>query len=75
MKKRVHAYVDGALPERERAEVEAHVARCAPCAAELEQLQQLTALLASAPTRPVSAAFEQRLSAALRDPEAPPCLL
>lgn len=42
-KTRLDDYVDGLLPQSERADVEAHVAACEECAAELGRLQELLA--------------------------------
>lgn len=38
---RLHAYLDGQLPARERTEVEAHVAECAQCRARLDAAEEL----------------------------------
>jgi len=45
MQSKLGAYLDGELNPRSRAEVEAHLQKCANCREELESLQQLSHLL------------------------------
>ena len=42
----VHAYVDGALDRRRRAEIDEHLAQCVRCAAEIEISSGLRSLIA-----------------------------
>ena len=66
----IELYADGAAGERERTAVEQHVAGCDGCARALQQSRALRAALGAMPSRNVSAAFEQRLMAAVAE-EAP----
>jgi len=60
------AYLDGALAPAGRAEVEAHLARCAACRAERDRLAGALALLSRLPPAPPpSLTFEQRFYARL----------
>jgi anti-sigma factor RsiW len=60
------AYLDGALPAAERAQVESHLAGCAACRAERDRLASALALLSRLPPAPAPAAgFEQRFFARL----------
>jgi anti-sigma factor RsiW len=45
----IHAFHDGALPENQRAAVEAHLAVCAECRELLEDLQRLSTMFATVP--------------------------
>lgn len=63
----IQAYADGAASSSERAMVDEHVHRCASCAQALSQSRQLVQLLAGAPGRPVSEAFERNLTRALQE--------
>ncbi|MBN1934812.1 MAG: zf-HC2 domain-containing protein [Anaerolineae bacterium] len=57
---RLSAYIDRALPERERARVQSHLESCELCREELEMLLWTKRLLRQAPTIPVPRAFVVR---------------
>jgi anti-sigma factor RsiW len=60
------AYLDGALPAAERAEMESHLAACPACRAERDRLARAIAALSRLPAAPAPAAgFEQRFFARL----------
>ena len=63
----IESYVDGEASGGERETVERHVSGCAACAVVVEESRRLRALLAGAPQREVSAAFERNLAAALQE--------
>ena len=58
----LNEYLDEALPDRERKEVEAHLAVCAACQAELAELQQLFLTLTAVSEAP----FTVDMSAAVK---------
>lgn len=58
--KRLSAYIDRALPERERARVQAHLESCVSCREELESLLWTKRLLRETPTIAVPRAFVVR---------------
>jgi anti-sigma factor RsiW len=62
----IQTVVDGAATRPEREAVGAHVARCAECARALAESRQLVSMLAGAPRRRVSEAFDQELMASVR---------
>jgi anti-sigma factor RsiW len=62
---RLQALLDGALPPREQARVEAHVAACARCSEELESWRILFEDLATLPHHDPDEAFRRRVMAAL----------
>lgn len=51
------AFLDGALPDAERAQVDAHLAGCGACKDELRRLQRAAALLTRLPAQEPSPAF------------------
>jgi anti-sigma factor RsiW len=55
------AFVDGELPEAERAPVEAHVAGCLACRREIERIAKVSALVAGLPRIEPSAELEERM--------------
>ena len=70
------AFLDGSLATAERAQVEAHLAACAPCRAERDRLAKAMALLARLPAAPApsptfEARFHARLAARLAAPRRP----
>jgi anti-sigma factor RsiW len=66
------ALLDAALPDVRRAEVEAHLARCADCRAERDGLAAALGLLGALPPPPEpSPWFASRLEARLADEPAP----
>jgi len=58
---RFSEYLDGALPQGERAAVEAHVGRCAACRAELDALRRTVQAAAGLPHRRAPAGFASRV--------------
>ncbi|HWE00943.1 MAG TPA: zf-HC2 domain-containing protein [Tepidisphaeraceae bacterium] len=56
-------YLDGELPQAQRARVEIHLRDCASCAAELDQLAAISRTLRLAPLPRASGAFLARLEA------------
>jgi anti-sigma factor RsiW len=54
-------YLEGALPEAERARFEAHIARCDGCGVYLEQIRQTIDLLGHYPVEALSPAAEREL--------------
>lgn len=64
---RVALHAVGALSEREAAEVEAHLAICAPCRAEAASLRRAAeALYAEVPSRPAPPELREKLLARVR---------
>ena len=62
-------YLDGQLPERERAALEGHLRTCGPCRSELSRLRSLRSMLADLPAPPAApGALEAILRAAVRAP-------
>jgi hypothetical protein len=61
IKELISAYLDKALPEAERARVEAHAAACAECRAELEDTRRVSAMVAGLPKRELPVGFMERL--------------
>lgn len=59
------AFLDGALPADQRAELEAHLALCPPCRAERDRLASAIGLLSGMPRAEASPTFEQRFYARL----------
>lgn len=79
VRRRIGAYLDGALAEREAAVAGAHITTCARCQAEVEGLQRLSALLrraAAAPPLPEWTGFwegvRRGIEAPRREPVAAP---
>jgi anti-sigma factor RsiW len=60
-KENLSGYLDGALAERERGRVEAHLQDCADCRSELEALRAVSGMVKGLPQRPLPAGFLQRL--------------
>ncbi len=60
-------YLEGALPEEERARFEQHIGPCDGCRAYLEQMRTTIALTGRTDAPPVSPEAEQALLAAFRD--------
>ena len=63
----VTAYLDGALPEAERARFEAHLAECDGCAGYLEDMRRLVDTLEATPEPPPDPATREALLTAFRD--------
>ena len=59
--------LDGAATPAERQRLDEHLERCPSCARVLEESRRLVHLLASVPRRSLSASFEEKLRAAVRD--------
>lgn len=59
--RKVSAFVDGRLPEREWQEVRTHLSACLACATEAEEMIQVRASLRQLPQRPVPAQISMRL--------------
>lgn len=63
-KKRLHGYVDGAVPPALQAAMQTHAASCPTCRREVESLTQIGAVLrAAAPLSPVPEGFSGRVMA------------
>ena len=62
----VSDYLEGALPARDHARFEAHVAGCVNCAAYLRQMRETVALLGTLPADALSFEAEEELRAAFR---------
>jgi len=62
---RLQAFLDSALPPRERSRVEGHLAACPRCAEELESWRVLFEDLAALPSRAPSEGFRARVMAAV----------
>ena len=60
---RMLGYIDGRLKESERAEVEKHLAACAPCTLRVEEFRAVSALLDELPVIEPSAEFDTRVRA------------
>ena len=60
-------YLEGALPEHERARFEAHLAECDGCAGYLQDMRQLTDTLHTLPEPPPDPATRQALLQAFHD--------
>jgi anti-sigma factor RsiW len=60
-------YLEGALPPRDQARFEAHIAGCVNCAAYLRQMRETLVLLGSLPADGLSPEAEEELRAAFRD--------
>ena len=69
---RLQALLDGALPARERARVEEHVAACASCAEELESWKLLFEDLSGLPRLGPTRDFRERVLAAVELPSRAP---
>jgi anti-sigma factor RsiW len=55
------AYLDGQLPDGEKAQVREHLATCPRCAAELESLKRLEGLVDGLPGLPAPLGFAERV--------------
>jgi anti-sigma factor RsiW len=60
-------YLDGALPDDERARFEAHLAECDGCTAYLEDMRRLVGSLHDLPEPPPDPATHEALVRAFRD--------
>jgi anti-sigma factor RsiW len=60
-------YLEGALPARDHARFEAHIAGCANCAAYLRQMRETLVMLGSLPADALSREAEDELRTAFRD--------
>jgi len=60
---RMLGYIDGRLKEGERAEVEKHLASCAPCALRVEEFRTVSGLLDELPVLEPSPEFDSRVRA------------
>ena len=60
---RMLGYIDGRLKESERAEVEKHLASCAPCALRVEEFRAVSGLLDELPVIEPSPEFDTRVRA------------
>ena len=60
-------YLEGTLPEPERARFEAHLAECDGCDGYLEDMRRLVGSLHAAPEPPVDPAVREALLSAFRD--------
>ena len=60
---RMLSYIDGRLKEGERAEVEKHLASCAPCALRVEEFRAVSGLLDELPVIEPSPGFDTRVRA------------
>jgi anti-sigma factor RsiW len=60
-------YLDGALPDEERARFEAHLAECDGCDGYLEDTRRLVATLHATPQPPADPATREALLRAFRD--------
>ena len=60
---RMLGYMDGRLKESERAEVEKHLASCAPCALRVEEFRAVSGLLEELPVIAPSPEFDTRVHA------------
>jgi len=66
-REQISAYIDGELSEKERRDLEAHLATCPRCAEELRSLQRLKTLMGKKEPMKAGAFFWTRLAAALED--------
>jgi len=60
-------YIDGALPDEERARFEAHLAECDGCDGYLEDTRRLVATLRATPQPPADPDIREALLRAFRD--------
>jgi anti-sigma factor RsiW len=60
-------YLEGRLPDAERARVDAHLAGCDGCSAYLEQMRLTLRALGSIPEETISVAARETLLVAFRD--------
>ena len=60
-------YLEGALPDAERARFEAHLAECDGCSGYLEDMRRLVGSLHAAPEAPPDPATREALLSAFRD--------
>ena len=60
-------YVEGTLPEVERARMDAHLAECDGCSGYLEDMRRLVGTLRETPDPPVDAQTREALLRAFRD--------
>ncbi|HEX8741985.1 MAG TPA: zf-HC2 domain-containing protein [Thermoleophilaceae bacterium] len=60
-------YLEGALPEAERARFEAHLSECDGCTGYLDDMRRLVGTLHAAPAPPVDPATREALLQAFRD--------
>jgi anti-sigma factor RsiW len=63
----VTAYLEGALPDRDRARFEEHIAGCEACTTYVEQLRETIAVLGRLEPDSLSPEMEGTLTAAFRD--------
>ena len=63
----VTGYVEGTLPERERARMDVHLAECDGCAGYLEDMQRLVGSLHETPEPPPDDATRDALLRAFRE--------
>ncbi len=74
LRKRLSEYLDGSLPERERAAIDAHLPGCASCRGELLALRRTVALLRDLPPVEPPDALATRILAQISEHEAHPTL-
>ena len=65
-RQRLSEYLDGVLPDGERAALDAHLAECPECRTELESLRRTVEAVAGLPVRSAPVGFKGRLMARLR---------
>ena len=63
----VTGYLEGTLPERDRARMDAHLAECDGCTGYLEDMRRLVGSLHEAPEPPPDGATRDALLRAFRD--------
>ena len=63
----VTGYLEGTLPERERARMDAHLAECDGCAGYLEDMRRLVGTLHETPEPPPDDATREALLRAFRE--------
>ena len=71
MESRILGYVDGRLKESERAEVEKHLADCAPCRLRVQEFSAVSGLLDELPLIEPSPEFDTRVHALVAAEPAP----
>ena len=71
MENRILAYVDGRLKESERAEVQKHLADCAPCRLRVQEFSAVSGLLDELPLIEPSREFDTRVHALVAAEPAP----
>ena len=71
MESRILGYVDGRLKETERAEVEKHLADCAPCRLRVQEFSAVSGLLDELPLIEPSQEFDTRVHALVAAEPAP----